>query len=130
MKVLPLFALLLALAAPSLTFAQGTPVPATDDSPTAQTTDASIEDLLDDTAEPDPITSSANGSMFEFGLRPSYVTVAGDVNSTGGYGVGAHIRKSLDHMFSLRLDGFYGAIMVTATLSATVIMAPACTWRR
>ncbi|MEM9931509.1 MAG: OmpA family protein, partial [Bacteroidota bacterium] len=32
----------------------------------------------------------------------------GSVESDAGFGVGVHLRKSLDHLFSLRFDGLYG----------------------
>jgi outer membrane protein OmpA-like peptidoglycan-associated protein len=50
-----------------------------------------------------------SGTMLEFGIRPSYTFVAGDVDAGAGYGLGVHFRKSLDHLFSIRLDGFYGS---------------------
>lgn len=84
--------------------AQGTPVPATDDS-TMETTDMTIEDLADEAM----MDGKKTGSMFEFGVRPTYSFIAGDVNATGGYGLGIHFRKAFDHIFSVRLDGLYAA---------------------
>ncbi|OAV46236.1 OmpA family protein [Lewinella sp. 4G2] len=84
--------------------AQGTPVPATDDSK-METTDMTIEELADVAA----MEGKKTGSMFEFGLRPTYSWVAGDVDATGGYGLGIHARKAFDHIFSVRLDGLYAA---------------------
>ena len=80
--------------------AQGTPVPATDDT--------NMEPVLIDDADLMD-NGKKTGSMFEFGIRPSYSWVAGDVDATGGYGLGVHVRKALDHIFSLRLDGLYAA---------------------
>lgn len=47
--------------------------------------------------------------MIEFGIAGGYVFVGGDVTQKPGYGVGLHVRKSLDYVFSLRFDGFYGS---------------------
>lgn len=46
--------------------------------------------------------------MIEFGVHAGYFFVGGDVPQQPGYGVGLHARKSLDYVFSLRFDGFYG----------------------
>jgi OmpA-OmpF porin, OOP family len=46
--------------------------------------------------------------MIEVGIQGGHLFISGDVNQQPGYGVGLHIRKSLDYVFSLRLDGFYG----------------------
>lgn len=95
-----LFTLLLLLATTSICAAQGDPLP-------------------DSSSEPDPVEVASEQAttkksdmrpkdMFEFGIRPSYMWVGGDVTAETGYGVGLHLRKSLDHIFSLRLDGQYG----------------------
>ena len=81
--------------------AQGTPVPATNDME-METTDMSIEELA-------MMSEEKTGSMFEIGLRPTYAFIGGDVDATGGYGLGIHARKALDHIFSVRLDGLYAA---------------------
>lgn len=47
------------------------------------------------------------GTMLEFGITPVYSWLSSDVTSKGGYGLGIHARKSLDHLFSLRLDALY-----------------------
>jgi len=47
--------------------------------------------------------------MIEFGVHGGYFFVGGDVAQKPGYGVGLHIRKSLDYVFSIRFDGFYGS---------------------
>ena len=113
MKVLQLslFSLLLALSG-SL-FSQGTPVPATNDTDAVETTDKTIDDLTMQDPKMDKkkakkMKGGTNGSMLEFGIRPSYMWVAGDVESDSDYGVGLHFRKSLDHLFSFRLQGLYG----------------------
>lgn len=46
--------------------------------------------------------------MLEFGLRPMYMWVGGDVKSKPGYGGALHLRKALDYVFSIRLEGMYG----------------------
>jgi len=51
--------------------------------------------------------------MVEVGVHGGIMFVAGDVSANtgvggGGYGVGVHVRKALDHIFSLRLDGEFG----------------------
>ncbi|MCO6476116.1 MAG: OmpA family protein [Phaeodactylibacter sp.] len=46
--------------------------------------------------------------MFEVGLGGGYAFISGDIAQRPGYGVGLHVRKSLDYVFSLRADGFYG----------------------
>ena len=95
MKPLSLSFLALLLLCTTALSAQGTPVPATDDS------DAMM-------ADKSMAPTQKSGTMLEFGIRPGYMWTAGDVDATAGYGVGAHFRKSLDHVFSLRLDGLYG----------------------
>lgn len=46
-------------------------------------------------------------SMIEVGLTPVYSWLSSDVTAKGGYGLDLHVRKSLDHLFSLRLDALY-----------------------
>jgi outer membrane protein OmpA-like peptidoglycan-associated protein len=55
--------------------------------------------------------------MIEVGIGGGYAFVAGDVTQSPGYGVGLHIRKSLDYVFSLRFDGFYGTLQGEETLA-------------
>ena len=92
--VLPLLCLSLLGSAPLL--AQGTPVPnaTTADSTGMMETDA-------------PVDRRNQPSMLEVGISPYYSFVAGDVTAKGGYGAGIHLRKSLDHLFSVRLDALY-----------------------
>lgn len=47
--------------------------------------------------------------MIELGVHGGYFFVGGDVPQQPGYGVGLHVRKSLDYVFSVRFDGFYGS---------------------
>lgn len=82
--------------------AQGTPVPATDDTMMDNTME--IEDV-----DAEMMEGKKTGSMFEFGIRPTYSWVTGDVDGTGGYGAGIHFRKAFDHIFSVRVDGLYAA---------------------
>ncbi len=48
-------------------------------------------------------------SMWELGLHTGYAFISGDVEAPfpAGYGFGLHARKSLNYMFSLRLDTWY-----------------------
>jgi len=115
MKVFQLSLLSLLLAFSGSLFSQGTPVPATDDTEAVETTDMTIEDLSMKDQEMKEKTDKkmkaskvgTNGSMLEFGIRPAYTFISGDVTPEAGFGVGIHLRKSLDHLFSLRLDGLY-----------------------
>ena len=75
--------------------AQGTPVPSV-------TTDSTAAEQMDG-----PVDRRNQPSMLEFGISPYYAFVAGDVTAKGGYGAGIHLRKSLDHLFSVRLDALY-----------------------
>ena len=92
--------------------AQGTPVPATDDSENVETTDATIDDLIveidDSPMEPGKDAMPTAGHMFEFGITPGYMWTGGDVEARKGWGAGAHLRFGLDHIFALRLDGLMG----------------------
>ncbi|MEL7160914.1 MAG: OmpA family protein [Bacteroidota bacterium] len=108
MKVLPLSLLTLLLAFTAAVSAQGTPVPATNDTETTETTDLTIDDLTEDEPMKDKSFKKSGKSNIELGLRPTYMFVGGDVDADAGYGIGLHLRKSLDHLFSLRLDGLFG----------------------
>ncbi len=70
-----------------------------------ETTTMTAGDLSQDPMMADKKT----GSMFEIGLRPTYAWASSDVDATGGYGLGIHLRKAFDHIFSVRLDGLYAA---------------------
>ena len=115
MKVLQLSLFSLLLAFTATVSAQGTPVPATNDVDDVETTDLTIEDLTTDGGDAmmmdkDEATTKEykRGSMLEFGIRPTLMFITGDVEFDTDYGVGLHFRKSLDHLFSLRLQGLYG----------------------
>ncbi len=108
MKVLKLSILALFLASATALSAQGTPVPATNDTENTETTDMTIEDLTSEgEMDEKKMKEPSAGTMLEIGIRPSYAFVAGDVESEFGFGAGLHLRKSLDHLFSLRVDGLY-----------------------
>jgi outer membrane protein OmpA-like peptidoglycan-associated protein len=47
-------------------------------------------------------------SMWEVGIKGGLFNVIGDVSSVASYGLGAHIRKALGHVVSLRLEYVYG----------------------
>ncbi len=80
--------------------AQGTPVPPTED-PSATTTTTTDGEMVA------PINKRDQPSMWEIGISPVLSRVSSDVDAQSGYGVGLHVRKSLDHLFSIRLDGMY-----------------------
>lgn len=46
--------------------------------------------------------------MTEIGVGAGHFMIGGDVDREPGYGFGIHIRKSLDYVFSIRVDGFAG----------------------
>ncbi len=46
--------------------------------------------------------------MFELGLHGGYLFVAGDISQQPGFGGGISLRKAMDYIFSIRLDGQYG----------------------
>lgn len=88
------------LAGPLLLSAQGDPIPAE-------------ETPVEASTAPTPVSSSSTTTtrpkdMLEFGIRPTYMWIGGDVAAKTGYGVGVHFRKSLDYVFSLRFDGMWG----------------------
>lgn len=108
MKVLQLSLLTLLLATSGQIIAQGTPVPATNDTESTETTDLTIEDLTEESDMKADESFKRSPSNIELGVRPAYMWVGGDVDPGAGFGAGIHVRKSLDHLFSLRLDGLYG----------------------
>ena len=55
-------------------------------------------------------------NMFEVGVHGGHFFLSGDIPYEPGYGAGLHVRKSLDYVFSLRGDAFYG--MATGTEGA------------
>ena len=77
------------------TFAQGTPLSDADTTYTVESTSQTIESQAD------------QPTMLELGVSPYASTMSSDVDAKFGYGVGIHARKSLDHLFSIRLDALY-----------------------
>ena len=75
--------------------AQGTPLSDTDSTYTIESTSQTIEMKRD------------QPSMLELGISPYVSTLSSDVDAKFGYGLGVHARKSLDHLFSVRLDALY-----------------------
>lgn len=47
-------------------------------------------------------------NMWEVGIKGGLFNISGDVASLPSYGLGAHIRKALGYVFSLRLEYMYG----------------------
>ena len=47
-------------------------------------------------------------SMVEFGANLGFTILGGDVKPLPSYGVGIHVRKAIDYIFSLRADLMYG----------------------
>ncbi|MEM6879226.1 MAG: OmpA family protein [Bacteroidota bacterium] len=94
-----LFTLMLLLASSAICVAQGDPLPE------ETTTTDPVETVAETSADKSDMRPK---DMIEFGLRPTYVWVGGDVTAETGYGAGIHLRKSLDYVFSIRLDGMYG----------------------
>ncbi|MCP9237331.1 OmpA family protein [Lewinella sp. JB7] len=97
MKILSLSLLCLCLGLGGTISAQGTPVPSMADTTSAMTG----QDMQA------PVNKRDQNSMLEFGITPVYSWLSSDVTSKGGYGAGIHLRKSLDHLFSLRVDALY-----------------------
>lgn len=49
-------------------------------------------------------------NMFEMGLNAGFTYMGGDVQALPSYGVGLHLRKAMDYVFSLRGDFLYAEI--------------------
>jgi outer membrane protein OmpA-like peptidoglycan-associated protein len=47
-------------------------------------------------------------NQWELGIKGGLLNISGDVSTKFGYGFGAHIRKALGYVFSLRLNYMYG----------------------
>jgi len=43
--------------------------------------------------------------MWEFGFHGGFAFNSGDLDINPGYGAGLHLRRAIDHIFSIRLDG-------------------------
>ncbi len=59
------------------------------------------------TASDAPVSSTPK-NMWEFGVHLGSYWMSGDVAGKFGYGGGLHLRKALDHAFSVRGEVFYG----------------------
>lgn len=46
-------------------------------------------------------------NMWEVGLHVGHTALTGDVDWNSNFGVGLHLRKAIDYMFSLRIDASY-----------------------
>lgn len=55
-----------------------------------------------------PTTNLSDGPAWEIGVHAGHLFSAGNIDFIPGYGGGIHIRRSLDYVFSLRLDLNYG----------------------
>ncbi|MBB4077569.1 outer membrane protein OmpA-like peptidoglycan-associated protein [Lewinella aquimaris] len=97
MKILSLLIFCLCFSLGGVIHAQGTPMPTTDDA-TSTVQEGEMQA---------PVNKRDQNSMLEVGISPVYSWLSSDVTSKGGYGAGLHVRKSLDHLFSLRLDALY-----------------------
>lgn len=49
-------------------------------------------------------------NMLELGVNAGFTYMGGDVKGLPSYGVGLHLRKALDYVFSVRADFMYGEI--------------------
>ena len=74
------------------------------------TTTATAQDDVSDAAD----LSYTPKHMWEFGLHGGYAFVEGDYDREFGYGAGLHVRRALDHIFSLRIDGQFMRMSSTA----------------
>lgn len=55
-----------------------------------------------------PVPTIAEGHAWEIGIHGGHLFTAGNINFIPGYAAGLHVRRSLDYVFSLRLDLNYG----------------------
>lgn len=54
-----------------------------------------------------PFRSLTPADQWELGVDLGVPFVSGDLNAKPGFGGGLHLRKSLDHIFSVRINGLY-----------------------
>lgn len=66
--------------------------------------------------------------MWEVGLHAGTMLISGDLDLQPGYGGGIHIRKSLDYVFSLRVDGLYGVVDASRTAVGNVPWEAQTNW--
>lgn len=57
--------------------------------------------------------------MWEFGITTGMAMSFGDVQPAPGLGTGFHFRKAIDHLFSVRGEGFYGRLRQDDRLNGT-----------
>ena len=48
--------------------------------------------------------------MWEVGFHGGFAFISGDLDQNPGYGVGLHVRRAVDHIFSIRLDAQYSQL--------------------
>jgi outer membrane protein OmpA-like peptidoglycan-associated protein len=77
--------------------------------PSLNTANAPALNLFGTGTDPDPSMGAYKGpkDMWEFGINVGHAFVSGDVDFNPGFGGGLSLRKSLDHVFSLRGDANY-----------------------
>ena len=65
------------------------------------------DDAMDKSANSAMQYTSTPKHMWEFGINGGFNIVTGDVDFAPGFGGGLHIRRAIDNIFSIRLDGQY-----------------------
>jgi OOP family OmpA-OmpF porin len=74
-------------------------------------------------AQDAPYRSFTPKDQWEVGLDLGLAMVTGDLDSKGGFGAGLHVRKALDHVFSVR-----GGLLYAAASSETNASSSDLTW--
>ena len=59
---------------------------------------------------------------WEVGVAPGLYIMEGDLKYKSGFSLGAHVRKALDHTFSLRAQGFAGILNMETTKDANGVL--------
>jgi OOP family OmpA-OmpF porin len=76
-----------------------------------------------------PYRSFTPKDQWEVGLDLGVPFVAGDVDGKPGFGAGLHVRKALDHVFSVRGGVLYGAAKSeTAAAGTTAARTSSLAW--
>jgi len=57
-----------------------------------------------------PNYSATPPSMWEIGIHSGVFSDFSDINIQPGFGVGGHLRKAIDYVFSIRGEGFFGQL--------------------
>ncbi len=78
------------------------------------TTTPAADAMKTPTPEVASYSTFAPSDMWEIGFSAGYAAMEGAIPYDPSFGVGLHVRKALDHIFSLRLDGNYLATKGTA----------------